>query len=177
MSELTEFRGSKDEFFKSGDASPLAEAQRRGFQGLDYFAENAALRFEIKPEILQTIELVEIGQSGGGEATDYIRWAKIRFPVGSEEAELTVFKDEETGAVFLPFVDATGREGETYGGGRYPRGRRAGGRPPALRLQLRLQPLLRLQRALDLPHDAVREPPLGARRGGRARLPRRSVIR
>ena len=119
MSELTEFRGSKDEYFKGGDGSPLTEAQRRGFRGLDYFAENALLRLEIKPEVLQTIELVEIDLAGSDEPAAYIRWAKIRFTVGPDEAELMVFKDEESGAVFLPFVDATAGSGETYGGGRY----------------------------------------------------------
>ncbi|MBK9008863.1 MAG: hypothetical protein IPM31_17975 [Anaerolineae bacterium] len=50
MSELTEFRKEKDEFFARHPQSPLTPEQRRDFHGLNYFEENAALRLEVKVE-------------------------------------------------------------------------------------------------------------------------------
>ena len=118
MSDLTDFREGKDAFFKSGDGSPLTPEQRRAFHALNYYAENPALSLVIQPEVQRELETVEIELSAG-EPTDYVRWAKIPFVVAGEAAKLSVFKDEETGAIFLPFADATARGGETYGGGRY----------------------------------------------------------
>ena len=40
MSELTEYRAEKDEFFQRHPQSPLTPEQRLGFVGLQYFPEN-----------------------------------------------------------------------------------------------------------------------------------------
>ena len=71
------------------------------------------------------------------------------------------------GGLFLPFKDATSRD-ETYGGGRYLFDTvkntdglalevRTGSTRVVARLQLRLQPVLRLQPALGVPAGAARE--------------------
>jgi uncharacterized protein (DUF1684 family) len=117
MSQLTEFRASKDDFFRSGHQSPLLHEQQPGFAGLDYYAENAELALELTPEVFEQQELVEM-QTSTGTLASYWRWAKIRFEVDGREVELTIFRDADSGGLFLPFVDA-GAGSETYGAGRY----------------------------------------------------------
>lgn len=50
MSELTEFRKSKDEFFATDEDSPLTPQQRKQFRNLDYYPENRQLRFVVALE-------------------------------------------------------------------------------------------------------------------------------
>ncbi len=117
MSELSQFRASKDNFFRTDQHSPLLEGQREHFGSLDYYEENAALAFRLTPELFDEQELIEM-QTSTGTIANYWRWAKVRFEVGGHEAELTVFRDEGSGGLFLPFVDAEAGH-ETYGAGRY----------------------------------------------------------
>ncbi len=51
MIDLTDFRKQKDNFFEADQHSPLSTEQKQNFQGLSYFQENPALRFdlEVKP--------------------------------------------------------------------------------------------------------------------------------
>ena len=118
MTDLDEFRKAKDAFFREGNDSPLTHDQRHGFGGLVYFPENASLRVMAEPEVLPEFEDVEIELSTG-DAAVYQRWAKVRFEVEGTPAELTVFREADTGDMFLPFKDATAGSGETYGAGRY----------------------------------------------------------
>jgi hypothetical protein len=117
VSDLSDFREAKDRFFASSDDSPLTPEQRSRFTGLRYFDENPALVYEIEPELFDERERVEIQTSTGTEAT-YERLALIRFHVGDTPCQLTIYRDPGTGALFLPFRDATSG-GETYGAGRY----------------------------------------------------------
>ena len=48
----------------------------------------------------------------------FVRWGKISFEVESQPAQLTIYKDADSGEFFLPFADATSGS-ETYGAGRY----------------------------------------------------------
>ena len=57
-------------------------------------------------------------QTSTGDVASYLRWARIHFEVDHETAELTVYRDAQSGAFFLPFQDANAG-GETYGAGRY----------------------------------------------------------
>ena len=57
-------------------------------------------------------------QTSTGDEAEYLRWARIRFTVGGDEAQLTVYRDPSSGGYFLPFQDANAG-GETYGAGRY----------------------------------------------------------
>ncbi len=43
MSELTDFRRSKDDFLTRDHHSPLTDEQQRSFSGLSYYDENSAL--------------------------------------------------------------------------------------------------------------------------------------
>ena len=115
MSELTEYRKEKDEFFRRHPHSPLTPEQRSGFMGLQYFPENEALRLEVKVEPLKDQEPMQMQTSTGGVQT-YIRHGKFRFEVDGEEAELTIYRNEN--GYFLPIVDSLAGK-ETYPAGRY----------------------------------------------------------
>jgi uncharacterized protein (DUF1684 family) len=116
MTELEQFRQSKDRFFKHDPHSPLTPPQRDSFEGLAYYDENPDLRFElnVKPyEVQDTITM----QTSTGDVADYIRWGQIDFEVGGQLARLTVY-GALGGGYFLPFMDATNGD-ETYSAGRY----------------------------------------------------------
>ena len=119
MSELNDFRKSKDHFFAQDAQSPLLPEQRRHFQGLEYFPESPDLRFDLKiaefPE--EEKEVIDIVTSTG-DSSPHISWGTLSFAVAGEPATLTVYKgvDEET--FFLPFADTTSGK-ESYGAGRY----------------------------------------------------------
>ena len=117
MSDLTDFRAAKDEYFKHDHDSPLLDGQRPGFGGLAYYDENEALSLELTPDVFEEQELVEM-QTSTGSVASYWRWAKVHFEVDGEPAELTIYRDDGSGGLFLPFVDA-GAGSETYGAGRY----------------------------------------------------------
>ena len=117
MSELSEFRQTKDENFAGGHDSPLIEHQKHDFKGLRYFDENPGLRFVVELEEFESQDAVEM-QTSTGDVAQFIRWGRISFEVGRQKAQLTLLKDEGSGEYFLPFADATSGH-ETYGAGRY----------------------------------------------------------
>ncbi|MEE8338169.1 MAG: DUF1684 domain-containing protein [Dehalococcoidia bacterium] len=117
MSALSEFRAAKDDFFRSDHQSPLQPRQQAEFEGLSYYDEDAALSLGIAPAPFDEQAVIEM-QTSTGEVASYLRWARISFEVAGEAAELTVFKDVQSGSLFLPFQDANAG-GETYGAGRY----------------------------------------------------------
>ena len=115
MSELTEYRKSKDEYFAQTEQSPLTGEQQRTFKGLNYFPENPALRFEVKLEAFPKQETIHMQTSTSG-IQPHQRLGRIRFTVEGQEAELTIYGDEH--GYFLPFVDNLAGK-ETYPAGRY----------------------------------------------------------
>lgn len=115
MSELIDYRAEKDEFFRRHPHSPLTPEQRLGFAGLQYFPENEALRLEVVVEPLEDRSPMQMQTSTGGVQT-YIRYGRFRFQVEGEEAELTIYQNEN--GYFLPFVDSLAGK-ETYPAGRY----------------------------------------------------------
>lgn len=118
MSEVTDFRKAKDDYFKRGQGSPLTAEQQKEFRGLNYFPENPALRFELPLERYDKPEHVQM-QTSTGATQDYSKVGQIHFEVNGEEATLQVYQTEDNpGSFFIPFVDATAPK-ETYGAGRY----------------------------------------------------------
>jgi uncharacterized protein (DUF1684 family) len=115
MSELTEFRASKDEFFATDHHSPLTHDQQQVFEGLEYFPENPDLRLELEVEEFAEKESIEM-QTSTGDIQTHLRYGKIHFRVDHQEVELTLYKDAH--GFFLPFVDDQAGK-ETYGAGRY----------------------------------------------------------
>jgi uncharacterized protein len=117
MTELEHFRAQKDAFFKTHPHSPLTAEQQATFAGLRYFPENPDLRLVLPLEEFVEKDTVVMQTSTGDERV-YVRYGRLRFIVEEQEVTLTVYADEDSGAFFLPFVDAL-RGRETYGAGRY----------------------------------------------------------
>jgi len=115
MNELEAFRAQKDEFFRDDSQSPLTREQKREFHGLHYFPEAPNLRLEVKAEVLQNRERVEM-QTSTGDVQVYFRHSRFRFQAEGREAELTIYEGEH--GFFLPFVDSLAGQ-ETYPAGRY----------------------------------------------------------
>ncbi|HTP02603.1 MAG TPA: DUF1684 domain-containing protein [Anaerolineales bacterium] len=115
MSELDGFRAEKNEFFQHDPQSPLTAQQKRDFHGLNYFAEDPALRLEVKPLPLPVQERVEM-QTSTGDVQVYFRHSRFTFEVDGQPAELTIYEGDY--GFFLPFVDALAGA-ETYPAGRY----------------------------------------------------------
>ena len=115
MNELINFRAEKDEFFGRHPQSPLTPEQKRGFVGLQYFPENEALRLDVQAESLLDQQPLQMQTSTGGVQT-YVRHARFKFQVEGQEAELTIYRNEN--GYFLPFVDSLAGK-ETYPAGRY----------------------------------------------------------
>ena len=115
MTELKNFRAEKDDFFASHPQSPLTSLQIRTFTGLRYFEENLALRLEVTVTLFPEREEIEI-QTSTGDARVYVRFARFKFAVDGQEAELTIYETEH--GYFLPFVDSLAGT-ETYPAGRY----------------------------------------------------------
>jgi len=115
MSELTDFRRSKNEFFAEHPQSPLTHEQRENFTGLVYFDENLALDLKVEVEELDEKDEI-VMQTSIGDQQRYRRYGKFSFEVDGETAELVVYAAPH--GFFLPFVDSLANQ-ETYGAGRY----------------------------------------------------------
>lgn len=117
MSELTNFRKSKDRFMAEDHQSPLTHEQQHSFTSLSYFDEDPSMRFVQQPKKYADQETVEM-QTSTGDIASYIRWASVAFEIEGESSTLTLFKDVDSPELFLPFADATSGQ-DTYGAGRY----------------------------------------------------------
>jgi uncharacterized protein (DUF1684 family) len=115
MSELINFRSSKDDFFANDHHSPLTQQQKHDFDRLEYYPENPDLRLELEVEEFPTKDVIEM-QTSTGDVQKHTRYGKIHFEVQGEEVELTLYKDPH--GYFLPFTDALAGK-ETYGAGRW----------------------------------------------------------
>jgi uncharacterized protein len=115
MTDLDQFRRSKDDFFAHDPQSPLTAPQRGRFAGLRYFPENPALRLEVTVGPADQSERVEM-QTSTGDVQLYSRVGRFRLEVDGQAAELTIF--EGPNGLFLPFVDSAAGT-ETYPAGRY----------------------------------------------------------
>lgn len=117
MTELTDLRKIKNEFFKEDLHSPLDDDQKRLFKGLHYYPENPALRLSAPLEKVAEPASIYFATSTGDEQ-EYLHVGQIRFQVKSQEGILQVYISVNGGDYFIPFVDATAPS-ESYGGGRY----------------------------------------------------------
>ena len=118
MSEIADFRKAKDHYFGNGHDSPLTDEQRKSFGGLEYFPEDPNLKFVLElKDSDEEKSVIEIATSTG-DAVPHLRWGSFTFDVEGKEIELTVYRAEDGGEFFLPFLDATSGV-ESYGSGRY----------------------------------------------------------
>lgn len=122
MSDLSDFRRSLDAYMVSYQ-SPLEEEQREQFQGLAYFPENDALRFEVEVVRFADDEPTFEMETSTGEVRPFRRWGRFSFEVDGQLAELTIYFDGH--GLFLPFKDSTSGQ-ESYAAGRYLDNQRPG---------------------------------------------------
>ena len=101
MSEITEFRHSKDQFFAQDHHAPLTHEQQGDFIGLNYYDENDSLRFEIEPDLIEERDVIEM-QTSTGDVTSYQRWGTISFDVEGQTAKLTLYRDGRSGSGECP---------------------------------------------------------------------------
>jgi uncharacterized protein len=115
MTELETFRVRKDEFFRTHPQSPLSPEEQQDFGGLVYFPERPDLRFDVVVEPFPDKQTITM-QTSTGDAQAFVRYGTFAFTVDGQEAQLTVYANEQ--GIFLPFADALAGS-ETYGAGRY----------------------------------------------------------
>lgn len=115
MTQLSEFRREKDQFFALDSQSPLTPDQKRAFHGLSYFPENADLRLEVQVEPFPQKDIIQMQTSTGG-VQQYTHYGRVQFMVEGQVAELTIYASPD--GFFLPFADSLAGT-ETYGAGRY----------------------------------------------------------
>jgi uncharacterized protein (DUF1684 family) len=120
--EILAQREQRDEEFRTGENSPLAEDQRAGFTGLEHFPPDPAFQFEVFLHRYERPEQVSFSFTGKDGERPAVRWGYVEFSVDGTMVRLQAYRLLRGGMpedhIFIPFRDlTTGRE--TYGGGRY----------------------------------------------------------
>lgn len=118
-SRLTGYRQRRDQFFGQHPHSPLTEAQRARFTGLDYFPEQESLVLNLPLDDSAS----DVGDAlplstTDGQVKEFFRAGVIRFEIEGEPVTLSVLRDGAHGSLFLPFRDSLSGS-ETYEVGRY----------------------------------------------------------
>jgi uncharacterized protein (DUF1684 family) len=111
------WRETRDDLFRNHPQSPLPDAARDEFPGLQYFDYEPRLRVPAEVRTAEP-ELREIGASGN-QSVLFRRFATASFELDGQEQSLDLhWLEGYGGGIFLAFADATSGS-ETYGGGRY----------------------------------------------------------
>lgn len=111
------WRECRSELYQAHPMSPLPEAARRQFPGIECFDYDPALRFEVQlTSVAAQMIDVDLGADGRMVYTAVGRTTGLQKRLGSE---LTLYWINAYGdGLFLPFRDASNNR-TTYGGGRY----------------------------------------------------------
>jgi uncharacterized protein (DUF1684 family) len=116
--DLAQHREEKDRFLGEHPQSPLPPDARERFDGLDCYAPNPDLRFEVPLHEHDGTERVTVETTTEGEQT-YLRWGEFRVTIEGETVALQAYRaDPDEDRFWLPFRDETSGD-ETYGAGRY----------------------------------------------------------
>ena len=111
------WREGRDDLFRNHPQSPLPEAERGDFTGLQYFDYEPQLRVLAEVQAAEP-EPRQIGASGG-QSVLFRRFATASFTLDGQELSLDLhWLEGYGGGIFVAFADATSGS-ETYGGGRY----------------------------------------------------------
>lgn len=114
-------RAAKNEAFRLSDESPIPEADRPTFAGLNYFPIDAAYNVPGSIAEDRSAEPVIIELATSRNTIDRLaRVGTLTFRLDGQTYQLTAFAAAADGLdrLFVPFGDTTNRH-ETYGGGRY----------------------------------------------------------
>jgi uncharacterized protein (DUF1684 family) len=110
---------ARDELLGHHPQSALSEEQRANFTKLAYYPYDPALRFAVDVDTEVELEMFEIPLQADG-AFRMQRLARLRFAIaGSMQALMLYSILGYAGGLFLPFRDASDRNGKTYPGTRY----------------------------------------------------------
>jgi uncharacterized protein len=120
--ELQSERRAKDQFFRTGEQSPVPAALRSQFQGLEYFPANTGLRYQARLNRYPQPQSIRIG-TNTGEIRSGLRYGYFEFEVEGKPCRLQAYRMDDDAAgtppyLFIPFRDLTSAT-ETYGAGRY----------------------------------------------------------
>ncbi|MCP4571620.1 MAG: DUF1684 domain-containing protein [bacterium] len=117
---LVEMRIEKNDAFMVPESTPLPDASREGFVGLNYYFPESALRFRTPFETAASADTVRLTKRKGN-VVSYVVRGHVRFHHEGRNHSLAVFGPVEPAGedyLWLPFFDATNQD-ETYPGGRY----------------------------------------------------------
>jgi len=115
--ELTEQRKQKDVFFKTSNHSPLTTGQKLTFNRLNYFPVSDEYKFQVTLKEFAQQTPIKMLTSKGDEQ-NYIKYAYVEFQVDAMDCMLTVYMEDQSDYLFVPFKDKTTGE-DTYSAGRY----------------------------------------------------------
>jgi len=114
--DLVAMRRAKDNFMR-GDASPLPLEARARFTGLVYFDPDPRFRVDATFTPAAAADTVWVTTSAATREA-YLRHGACAFTLDGQDLRLACYRSPESGALFVPFTDATSNR-TTYGGGRY----------------------------------------------------------
>ena len=114
--ELLASRAAKDAFLR-GDESPLPPSPRAAFAGLEYFDPDPRFRVDATFTPATGSDTVYVATSAATHEA-YLRHGVFAFTLGRKSLRFVCYRAPESGALFVPFTDATSNHA-TYGGGRY----------------------------------------------------------
>lgn len=122
--ELAADRDSINNYFSNPETTQLTAEDLAHFEGLHFFESNEDFVLPAKFEAIQGAPVEEFPTSTERMAK-YRAKGYLHFEYGGQDHRLTVYENvmyasrpDYSGALFLPFTDATNGV-ETYGGGRY----------------------------------------------------------
>lgn len=121
---VLKFQADLNAEFASEKESPLTEADREAFHGLDFFAPDADFTVRakfVKSENEKPFEM----KTTGSRKPMYVKFGHIEFTLQGKTCKLNIYrnielskKKEYENHLFLPFSDLSSGK-ETYIGGRY----------------------------------------------------------
>jgi uncharacterized protein (DUF1684 family) len=109
------WREQRDQHFKHGGNSPLADEQKSVFNGLAYYDYDASLDVVVTVDLLDSSEIAQIFTTKN-TIRNYGRYGTFELDVEGQTVQLTIYDTPH--GFFIPFVDANAGI-ETYAGGRY----------------------------------------------------------
>ena len=114
LKSLDRWRADRDDFMANHYASPLADDDIQGFEGLRYYEPDLSVVFSVALEAAET--RVEIESSAGGVSA-YSGAGVVVVPFAHGPVKMQVLRAEDDD-LFVPFRDKTSGV-TTYDGGRY----------------------------------------------------------
>ncbi len=116
---IDSFRREKDDFFRSGHASPIPEDEKKRFVRLKYFPPETKYRFKVKFHGHERPTIVTMITSKGTEQRFY-RYGYFEFEVDKKKVLLQAYRsaEREADSLFIPFRDRTSGK-DSYAAARY----------------------------------------------------------